>query len=48
MITCEVCKKSDWDGVRCAKRRVCQSCLDSIVENYFEEREKQCKTMKAI
>ena len=48
MSTCDFCHKTDWDGIHCGKRRVCTSCLDSIVEKYYEEREKQCRTMKAI
>ena len=46
MIICEVCDRDNWSGIRCTTHRVCTACLDSIVERYFEEREKQCKTMK--
>ena len=36
MIVCKVCDRDNWAGVRCAKYRVCNSCIDSILDEYFE------------
>ena len=36
MIICEVCDRDNWEGIKCSKHRVCNSCIDSIVEEYFE------------
>jgi hypothetical protein len=36
MIICEVCDRDNWEGIRCGKHRVCNSCIDSILEKHFE------------
>jgi len=46
MSTCDFCDKVTWDGIHCGVRKVCTTCLNSILENKYEERENKCKTMK--
>jgi hypothetical protein len=36
MIICEVCDRDNWAGIRCSNHRVCNACIDSILEKYFE------------
>ena len=36
MSTCDFCFKTDWDGIHCGVRKVCTSCLNSILEKQFE------------
>jgi len=36
MSTCDFCFKTTWDGIRCAKHKACDSCIDSILEEKFE------------
>ena len=43
MIVCEVCERDNWSGIRCSKHRVCTSCIDSILEEYFERENNERK-----
>ena len=43
MSTCDFCFKTDWDGIHCGVRKVCTSCLNSILEKQIE-REKNERT----
>ncbi len=43
MSTCDNCDKTTWDGIYCGKYRICQSCLDSILEKHFERENNERK-----